>query len=205
VVLVLPGGRADSLEPPPRRHLAGARMQPFAASLQRSGAGHGVEVATLRYRVRGWNGALMSPVTDAERALEDVRRRHGAVPVVLVGHSMGGRTALRVAGDPSVVAVIGLAPWLPDGEAVAHLAGRRVLLAHGGLDRVTSPRASRRFADDARARDVAAEFLLVRGETHAMLVRSRVWHRLVDGFVLDVLGVAPMPVRLRASIDRGYV
>jgi predicted esterase len=94
---------------------------------------------------------------------------------------------MRVAGDPSVVAAVGLAPWLPDGEPVSQLAGRRVLLAHGNLDRVTSARATRRFADTARAFGVAADFVLVRGETHAMLLRSRTWHRLTNGFVLDAL------------------
>ena len=193
VVLVLPGGRADSLEPTPRRHLAGARMLPFAAALHRRGAGHGVEVATLRYRVRGWNGALMSPVADAEQSLDDIRRRHGPVPVVLVGHSMGGRVAMRVGGDASVVAAVGLAPWLPDGEPVAQLAGRRVLLAHGNLDRVTSPRATRRFAEAAAAHGVAVDFVLVRGETHALLLRAPTWQRLVNGFVLDVLGIERDP------------
>lgn len=188
VVLVLPGGRADSLAPTSRRDVASARMQPFAASLHRRGARHGIEVAMLRYRVRGWNGALMSPVADAEEALEDIRDRHGPVPVVLVGHSMGGRTAMRVAGDRSVVAAVGLAPWLPDGEPVAQLAGRRVLLAHGNLDRVTSARSTRRFADAARALGIGVDFVLVRGETHAMLLRSRAWHRLTNGFVLDALG-----------------
>lgn len=203
VVLVLPGGRADSLEPLPPRHLAGARMQPFASSLHRRGAGHGVEVATLRYRVRGWNGALMSPVADAEQALDEVRRRHGPVPVVLVGHSMGGRVAMRVGGDASVVAALGLAPWLPDGEPFAQLAGRRIVLAHGNLDRVTSAAATRRFADLAAGRGVQADFVVVRGDTHALLLRARAWTRLVDGFVLDVLGVAPMPAPLRESIERG--
>jgi dienelactone hydrolase len=203
VVLVLPGGRADGLDPTRQRDLAGTRMQPFAASLHRRGARHGIEVATLRYRVRGWNGALMSPVPDTEQALEDVRRRHGQVPVVLVGHSMGGRVAMRVAGDASVVAAVGLAPWLPDGEPVAQLSGRHLLLAHGNLDRVTSAVATRRFSDQARAHGIAADFVVVRGETHAMLLRSRSWHRLADGFVLDVLGVVPMPSRLRAAVARG--
>ena len=39
------------------------------------------------------------------------------MPVVLLGHSMGGRTAVAVADDPSVVGVVALAPWLPAGRA----------------------------------------------------------------------------------------
>ncbi|WP_438949092.1 LLM class flavin-dependent oxidoreductase, partial [Streptomyces harbinensis] len=37
--------------------------------------------------------------------------RLGPVPVVLVGHSMGGRAALRAAGHPAVTGVVALAPW----------------------------------------------------------------------------------------------
>ncbi|HMC68182.1 MAG TPA: alpha/beta hydrolase, partial [Mycobacteriales bacterium] len=64
VALVLPGGRADSFEPTAARHLSGVRMRPFAASLQRNGARHGLEVWSVRYRVRGWNGEQASPVAD---------------------------------------------------------------------------------------------------------------------------------------------
>ena len=34
------------------------------------------------------------------------------MPVYLLGHSMGGLTALCVADDPQVEAVVALAPWL---------------------------------------------------------------------------------------------
>jgi rhodanese-related sulfurtransferase len=38
---------------------------------------------------------------------------HPIVEVVLVGHSMGRRAALRAGGDPQVAAVCALAPWTP--------------------------------------------------------------------------------------------
>ena len=129
----------------------------------------------------------MSPVADARWALDEVRRRHGDVPVVLAGHSMGGRTALRVADDDSVRGVVALAPWLFDSEPVEQLAGRRVLIVHGTRDGVTSPRASRRYADRARAITDNIEYVAIRGETHAMLLRSRTWNRLTTNFVLDVV------------------
>ena len=110
--LVLPGGKADSYEPADAGQLAAARMRPFARSLARAGADRGLSVSILRYRYRGWNGTAASPTVDARWALEEVRRAHGEVPVVLVGHSMGGRTSLRVADDPSVVGVVALAPWI---------------------------------------------------------------------------------------------
>jgi pimeloyl-ACP methyl ester carboxylesterase len=190
VVLVLPGGRADSFDPTDSRQLAALRMRPFARSLHRAGRRHGLAVWLVRYRYRGWNGADASPTRDAAWALDEVRRRHGDVPVVLVGHSMGGRTALRVAGDESVRAVVALAPWLPDGEPIDQLAGREILIAHGSLDAVTSPRTSRRYAE--RARSVAARvvYVTVRGDLHAMVFRWRAWHRLTTEFALSSLGFA---------------
>ena len=187
VALLLPGGRADSYELSQSRHLSAVRMRPIATALHRAGRRNGLGVWLLRYRYRGWNGDEMSPVADARWALDEVRRQHGDVPVVLVGHSMGGRTALRVAGDGSVCGVAALAPWLLDGEPVDQLAGRRLLIVHGERDRVTSPRASRRYAE--RAREVAkdVDYIPLAGETHAMLLRWRTWHRLTTRFVLDVV------------------
>ena len=188
VALLLPGGIANSLEPTGDRDLAGARMRPIAAALHRRGATRGMAVWSLRYEIRGWNGERMSPVADARWALAEIRRRHGDVPLALVGHSMGGRTAMRVAGDPSVTTVVALAPWLPDGEPVEQLTGRRALVVHGTLDRVTSPAASRRFAERARAIGAEVDYVAIRGEMHAMLLRARRWHRLTTAFVLDGLG-----------------
>jgi dienelactone hydrolase len=141
----------------------------------------------LRYRYRGWNGEEMSPVADAEWGLRYIRARHGSAPIVLVGHSMGGRTALRVAGDEAVLGVVALAPWLPDGEPVDQLVGREVLLAHGNLDRITSPGASRRFAERAESVAKRVDYVTVRGDAHAMLLRPATWHRLVARFTLGLI------------------
>jgi pimeloyl-ACP methyl ester carboxylesterase len=184
VVLVLPGGAETSTAPTSPRQLPARRMYPFAAGVQRAGAGLGLAAWTLQYRYRGWNGAQASPLPDIGWALDRVREQHGEVPVVLLGHSMGGRAALRMAGDPSVRAVVAFAPWLPDGEPSGQLAGRRLLIAHGSLDRVTSPRASRRYGDRARAVTDDVTYRLVRGDTHAMLIRFRTWQRLAVEFTL---------------------
>ena len=77
----------------------------------------GLAVVSLRHCMRGWNGDLRSPVADARWALDQFRERFGDVDVALVGHSMGGRTALAVADDPSVRSVVALAPWIEPGDA----------------------------------------------------------------------------------------
>jgi predicted esterase len=187
VVLVLPGGRADSFDVTDARQLTAVRMRPIARALWRRGRRSGVAVWMVRYRYRGWNGTEMSPVPDVQWALGQVRLRYGDVPVVLVGHSMGGRTALRVAGADHVRGVVALAPWLLDSEPTEQLAGRAVLIAHGNLDKVTSPRASHRYADRAAA-VTRVRYVTVRGDVHAMVLRWRTWHRLTTSFVFEVLG-----------------
>jgi alpha-beta hydrolase superfamily lysophospholipase len=192
VALVLHGGRSQSTAAVRSRQLAVLRMLPFARALARAGARDGLAVARLRFAVRGWNGELRSPVADVEHALDELARRYPGVPCVLVGHSMGGRAALYAAGYPSVAGVVALAPWLERGDPVAQLAGRRVLIAHGTLDRTTSARGSADYAAAARAAGATVTYVGVSAESHAMLRRAVVWHRLATGYVMGVLfGVRP--------------
>lgn len=191
VALVLHGGREKSTLRVRANQLAVLRMLPFAKALSRA-APDGLAVARLRYAVRGWNGSERSPVADAQWALDELDRRFPGAPVALVGHSMGGRTALYAAGYPNVRAVVGLAPWIEAGDPVEQLAGRQVLLVHGEHDRMTSPRASAAYARQAAAVAGSVSFVSVRSERHAMLRRARVWHELVAGYVVGVLcGAAP--------------
>ncbi len=169
------------------RQLAVLRMLPFATSLRRAGAAGGLAVARLRYRERGWNGEQRSPVADAEWALDELGRRFPDAPVALVGHSMGGRTAFYAAGHPNVEAVVGLAPWLEPGDPVVQLAGRRVLIAHGSLDRMTSATESGAYARRAATVARSVSYIAVKADAHAMLKRATVWHELATGFVTGVL------------------
>ncbi len=180
VVLVLPGGRATSAAPA-RRGAAYLRMVPFAKAIGWSTRGGNVAVWTLRYRVRGWNGDAQDPVHDARWALAEARRSHPGAPVVLVGHSMGGRVALRLAGEPEVVGVCALAPWIEAGEP-APRPGATIVIAHGDADRVTSSASSAAYA--AR---IGASFVPVPGETHGLLRRPVFWTRLVTAFVASAL------------------
>src|ERR1700760_4805211 len=151
VVLVANGGQTSSTSPTSPLQPAVLRMIPVAGAIRLALRGSGVAVQRHRFCVRGWNGALASPVGDLNEALDAVVAEFGSVPVVLVGHSMGARAAARAAGHPAVTAVAGLAPWLPPGEPVGQLAGRRVLLAHGSADSITSPAETWAFLERARA------------------------------------------------------
>lgn len=139
-------------------------------------------VFQLRYQVRGWNSPRKSPVADGRWALERIRQLYRDVPVVLVGHSMGGRVAFHVADDPAVTAVCALAPWCPPTDPVEQLAGRTVLIAHGTRDQTTKPAESAAYAERAKAvAQVTLEW--VEGEGHALLRKPRVWRDLVRQFV----------------------
>src|ERR1700748_468129 len=127
VVLVAHGGQTSSTSPTSPLQPAVLRMIPVAGAIRLALRGSGVAIQRHRFRVRGWNGALASPVRDLNEALDSVVAEFGPVPVVLVGHSMGARAAARAAGHPAVTAVAGLAPWLPPGEPRGALAGRRGL------------------------------------------------------------------------------
>jgi alpha-beta hydrolase superfamily lysophospholipase len=196
---VLHGGRVESHESVTAFQPAVLRVTALARALHRRVAAAGIEVVSLRFGVRGWNGTEASPVVDACWALERLRWETG-LPVVVVGHSMGGRAALRVAGDSAVRGVVALAPWLPEQEPVRQLAGRQVVLLHGSADRITDPHATARYAE--RIAPIAASVRLaeVPGAGHAMLHNLRKWHMLTADAVLDVLADATAePLRRSAG------
>jgi hypothetical protein len=191
VVLVLPGGRANSHAPARRRHLAYQRMRFFATAVHRGSRARGVAVWQLRYRLRGWNGRHRDPVRDATWALGKIAERHPGVPVVLIGHSMGGRTSLHVSADPAVRAVCVLAPWIESIDPIDHLAGKLLVVAHGDRDQMTDPGASRRYARRAAGIGALVAQFEVIGDAHAMLKRPADWHALALQTVLVVLDRVP--------------
>ena len=130
-------------------------------------------------------------------------RTHGALPVVLVGHSMGGRAALRAAGHAEVVAVAGLAPWLPRGEPVGQLQDRQVLLMHGTADVRTSPKATVEFARTIApiARRVAC--VQIKRSSHGGIQRAGLWHGLTAAFVDNVVNESALPAPLLEAFDVG--
>ncbi|HEU5470374.1 MAG TPA: alpha/beta fold hydrolase [Actinophytocola sp.] len=187
VVLVLHGGQEQSRRRAHRLRPAYLRMLPFALDLHRAGRRQGVAVWLLCNRYRGWNRPDLDPVADARWALAGIRLAHPGVPIALVGHSMGGRVALRVADEPDVVAVCALAPWTTEKDHVDQLAGKAVLIVHGASDQVTKPADSLAYAERARVAGVDVRRLELPDEGHSMLRRARVWTLLVRRFVLGAL------------------
>jgi len=145
----------------------------------------------VKYRIKSWN-RLDWCIEDAQAAIEAI----GAPRTLLLGFSMGGAVAARAAGDASVEAVVGLAPWFPERISLDQLRGRRLAVLHGSLDRGlpgipgVSPASSRRGFERARALGAEGAYTIIPGALHGIalrahwgralpLPRARTWARLV--------------------------
>lgn len=184
-VITLHGGRADGYQTSRPWHLAALRMRPVLRAAASAVSLEDAVLAQVRYRHRGWNQG--DPLQDTYRALDELERLAGPVPALLIGHSMGGRAALRAASRPQVRGVVALAPWLPPGEPTGHLRGKRAVVLHGTRDRITSADASADYVRRARTQQTRAGIILVRRGDHAMLRRSPLWHRTVAELVGGLL------------------
>ena len=182
-VVVLHGGgaRAEAV-PVSATQLSVLRMVPIA---RRIALTRGLAVFRLLNSQRGW-GAGDTSVGDARWALSQVRERYGDVPVVLVGHSLGGRAALLASTEPDVVGAVLLNAYLLPGDDAVDPHGRRLLFVHGTDDRVASfARAEAAATRIGRRTDVG--FLTVNGGKHAMLRHGPVFEGAAAGFAAGVL------------------
>lgn len=201
VALFCHGGTSESTSPPADGALSLIRMRAIQHAVRASLEAARIEPWLLRYRFAGWNGARADAAQDTRWALQEVSRRYGDLPVVLVGHSMGGRAVIRVAGHHSVRAVCALAPWVPPGDPVSQLRGKTLVIAHGRGDRWVPARGSLEFAVRAkRVAPMTARFTLPGG--HGMLRRTGVWHDLVREVVLAGLGLEPFGVVLTNAFQQ---
>lgn len=127
----------------------------------------------VRYRVKSWR-RLDWCIEDAEAAIHEL----DGARTFLVGFSMGGAVAISAAGDESVEAVVGLAPWIPDGLDLAPLQGRELVVLHGNLDRWfpgvpgVPAKVSRRGFERARALGITGHYTLIPGAVHGVALRS---------------------------------
>jgi pimeloyl-ACP methyl ester carboxylesterase len=129
--------------------------------------------AEVRYRIKSWE-RLDWCIEDARSALDELAVRRA----LLVGFSMGGAVAAAIAGEESVVGLLGLAPWFPDRLPLDALRGKRIRVLHGRLDRAlpgvpgVSVEHSRRGFERALAVGARGEYTVIPGGVHGLAVRA---------------------------------
>lgn len=183
-VLVLHGGAGRGTRAVSPTQLSVLRMVPIARRIAHIG-GDELAVFRLLNSTRGW-GQDRTPVDDARWALGEIRDRLGELPTCLVGHSLGGRSALFTADRPGVASVVALAPWVYPDDSPGGLHGRRVLVVHGDGDRIASPANAAKVTRRMRM-SADAGFVTVRGAKHAMLGRGGPFTELAAEFAAVTL------------------
>jgi alpha-beta hydrolase superfamily lysophospholipase len=187
LALVLHGGKDRSRAEVTRRSLSWQRGAALARTLARHAHADGLAVRMLGYRTVGWNGDGADKVADVGWALDRVRDEVGPVPVVLVGHSLGGRTACHSADRDVVLGVVALAPWLPPDDPVAALAGKELHAAHGRRDRITRAADTRAYVARATAVARATSFTDMGDRGHYLLSGIHAWNMFTLDRVRHVL------------------
>lgn len=188
--MLLHGGQQHSVEPVRNRHASWWRMAALARSLRSHAVKHDLALSLLQYGQRGWNDLSdPSPVRDAREAIAELSQRHPGIPIILVGHSMGGRTACRVADERGVVGVVGLAPWLPANEPTSAIEGRHLRVLHGSADKWTSAPLSRQYVERSQGLAASATWTALPGAGHFMFRHASKWRRFVTDSVTEIVGV----------------
>jgi pimeloyl-ACP methyl ester carboxylesterase len=129
--------------------------------------------AEVRYRVKSWR-RLDWCIEDTRAAIAEL----AAARTVLLGFSMGGAVAISAADKPAVEGVVGLAPWIPEQLDLGPIAGKRLAVFHGDLDRWlpgipgVSPRSSRSGFERAVALGADGRYVTIPGAVHGVALRS---------------------------------
>jgi acetyl esterase/lipase len=207
IVLVLHGGasREGNMTVSPTQ-LSVLRMKPVARQIKLKARGELAIFRLLNSR-RGWD-ATHTPVQDAIWGLNCAGERVGGegIPTCVVGHSLGGRAALLVAGQPGVRSVVALAPWVYPTEAPTNVEGRSILFIHGTRDRVADPQRAHRLADVLARRGAIVTFVDVLGGKHAMLAHHRSFDGLAAEYVaLTLLGLSGGSTMRRIEAGEGHL
>ena len=150
----------------------------------------GVASWSLKHRLAGWDiPHNPTPVREARQAIERMRQTHSDIPIILVGISMGARTAVRAATEDNVVGVVGLVPWLPAEESPAPLVGKHLRVGYASLDRTCPYHSMSDFI--ARAHGVAASVTTknVGPDVHEMVL-PRTWQPFTARCIEDILSPA---------------
>ena len=199
VVVVLHGGGSPvpgvAVSP---TQLSVIRMVPIAHRVAR--VGHSLAVLRLLNSSRGWDTSH-TPVQDVSWALTQLSARFGsALPVALVGHSLGGRAAVLSADHPCVRAVVGLAPWVYADDGDINASDVDVLVVHGTADRIASPARSLAAANALRRTARSVRYVRVEGGKHSMLARHDTFSRLAADFCAATL-LDPAPPRSARAVN----
>lgn len=200
-VLVFHGGAAKGTQRVSPLSPAVLRLIPVAGAV--AARVKTAAVYRLRFSVRGWNGDGAAVLDDARWALEEIARRHPALPIVVVGHSLGGRVAMQVAGlevsgldrtqTSRVVGAVGLAPWVDPADPVDLLDGVPLSVVQGTRDRIVPAPSTQPWLAKAEAAGAQITSTLIQGAGHAMLRYYRRWHALTADGVVNVLSTAGYP------------
>jgi pimeloyl-ACP methyl ester carboxylesterase len=127
----------------------------------------------VRYRIKSWR-RLDLCVEDGLAAIAALEPRR----TLMLGFSMGGTVSVRLAAQPSVATLVGLAPWLPEQLDLSPLAGKRLAILHGSLDSPlpgipgVTARSSKHAYERAVARGIDASYTVIRGGLHGAAVRA---------------------------------
>ena len=160
-------------------------------------------VYRLRFSVRGWNGTGSEVLADGRWALGAIAERHPGLPVVIVGHSLGGRVALYLASTPPAVGAVLLAPWAEPGDPVDQLrVGVPVVVIQGRRDRVIPGSSTRSWLARAASAGAVVHSTVIPDGGHTMIRSARRWHRLAADGVALVLSSAQSGGGLDASAAR---
>lgn len=185
LVLLLHGGKPRSRQAVDGRSASWRRVRALGRDLSPGLHEAGLAVWVHRFTERGWNGDGADRIADARAALREAKELE--VPVVVLGHSMGARTAVQVADEPNVAGVVALAPWFEPRDPVRALAGKRLVAAHGTRDRITSAQATQAYV--RRASAVADASYVDMGPLGHYLLRGRQqWNEVALRSCLDLSG-----------------
>ncbi|MEH3157081.1 MAG: alpha/beta fold hydrolase [Gordonia paraffinivorans] len=197
VVLVLPGGTDVSAEPFSWRSPSALRMYPFTASIALRFPLR-VRVRQVAYELYGWNDDA-APLAPARAALDRASADAPDAPILLIGHSMGGRVAAHLAADPRVRGVLALAPWWQHADWRHIHDDVRVVAMHGTADTRTYASRTEKGVAELRARGVDATYVPLPDGGHAMLDHVLDWQRAALDFVAAELATNTSPATREAG------